>query len=56
MYQWIDLNENIKEAGKLPEEAVTGGRGDGVKTKNGREDLFLSTWGGVVSIVFQKTP
>ena len=41
---------------KVVEGLVTGVRDDGVKMKNGCEDVFLSPPGGVVSIVFRKTP
>ena len=38
----MDLNEYMEELQKVAEVLVTGARGDGVKTKNGCEDVF---WG-----------
>ena len=41
---------------RVAEGHVSGTRGDGVKTKNGREDVILGPPGGVINNYFRKTP
>ena len=46
LYQWLDLNEYIQVTESLAKVTVTGARADGVKTKNGCEEVFLGPPGG----------